>query len=111
MVLEMKFEMEKYMADTFAPYVGQVFSFESADAARKSVQLELVEVKRHKSGARPQGFREPFALLFTAQSPESFASASLRILHDDFAPSEWFVSRVLVPGADPRVAYYEAVFG
>ena len=111
MVLEMKFEMEKYTADTFAPYVGQVFAFESADAARKPMQLELVEVKRQKSGARPQGFRESFSLLFTTPNPGPFLSATLRILHDDFAPSDWFVSRVLVPGADPRVAYYEAIFG
>ena len=111
MVQENKFEMEKYTADTFAPYVGQAFRFESADVARKPVQLELLEVKRPKYGARPQDLREPFSLMFTAASPESFTSAVLRILHDDFASSEWFVSRVFVPGADPRAAYYEAVFG
>jgi hypothetical protein len=111
MVQEMKFVMEKYAAETFLPYVGEVFHFESVDPAGRRVELELSEVRRQNSGGRPIGFREPFALVFTAPDGASFTSALLRLSHDDFEPGDWFVSRVFVAGADPRVAYYEAVFG
>jgi hypothetical protein len=111
MVLAMKFEIEKYTADTFVSYVGQVFNFESVDPAGGPVSLQLSEVRRHKSSGSPTGFRDPFALVFTAPAGASFSSALLRLAHDDFEPGEWFVSRVFVAGVDPCVAYYEAVFG
>ncbi len=110
MVLEMKFEIEKYAADTFLPYVGQTFIFESLDDGRRSVKLELVEVKK-QSDRRPAGFREPFALLFVLRSEQQLGTVLHRIVHADFEPSEWFLTRVLVPGRDSRLAYYEAVFG
>ena len=110
MMLQMKFEIANYTADTWLPYVGQVFTFESTDAARP-VQLELLEVKRHSSSGRPAGFREPFALLFALRSAEQLGKGLYRIAHDDFEPADWFLTRVLAPGRDPRLAYYEAVFG
>jgi hypothetical protein len=111
MVLEMKFVMEKYAADTFLPYLGQVFNFESVDVAAQRVQLELSEVRRQESSGRPNGFREPFALVFTASGGALSTSALLRLMHDDFEAADWFLTRVMVPDRDPRLAYYEAVFG
>jgi len=110
-VLEMKYAIEKYTADTFLPCVGQVFTFESAEAARIPVHLELLEVKRQSSSGRPTGFREPFALLFALRSAEPLGRGFHRITHDDFEPADWFLTRVLAPGRDPSLAYYEAVFG
>jgi hypothetical protein len=106
MMLQMKFEIANYTADTFLPYVGQVLRFVPGD-----VQLELLEVKRHSSSGRPAGFRDPFALLFALRSAEQLGRGLHRIAHDDFEPADWFLTRVLAPGRDPRLAYYEAVFG
>ena len=106
MMLQMKFEIANYTADTFLPYVGQALTFDPGD-----VQLELLEVKRQNSSGRPAGFREPFALLFALRSAEQLGKGLYRIAHDDFEPADWFLTRVLAPGRDPRLAYYEAVFG
>jgi uncharacterized protein DUF6916 len=106
MMLQMKFEIANYTADTFLPYIGQVLRFVPGD-----VQLELLEVKRHSSNGRPAGFREPFALLFALRGEDQLGRGLHRIAHDDFEPADWFLTRVLAPGRDPRLAYYEAVFG
>lgn len=111
----MKFEMRNYAAEMFLPYVGQVLLFEppaneqtdSCDA----FQLELVEVRRPTSRNRPDGFREPFTLLFALRGLQFLGPGCHRIAHHDFEPSEWLLTRVLVPGSDPRAAYYEAIFG
>jgi hypothetical protein len=106
MMLQMKFEIANYTADTFLPYVGQTLTFDPGD-----VRLELLEVNRQSSSGRPAGFREPFALLFALRSAEQLGKGLYRIAHDDFEPADWFLTRVLAPGRDPRLAYYEAVFG
>src|ERR1700694_4679014 len=106
MMLQMKFEIAKYTADTFLPYVGQVLTFEPG-----SVQLELLQVSRRTVGQVPAGFREPFALLFALRSGGPLGRVLYQITHDDFEPSGWLLTRVLAPGRDPRLAHYEAVFG
>lgn len=106
MMLQMKFEIANYTADTFTPYAGQVLTF---DPGR--VQLELLQITRRNVGQVPPGFREPFALLFMLHSGEQLGKGLYRIAHADFEPAEWFLTRVLAPGRDSRQAYYEAVFG
>jgi hypothetical protein len=106
MMLQMKFEIANYTADTFAPYVGQALVFDPA-----GVQLELLKVSRRNAGQVPAGFREPFSLLFVLRSAEPLGKGLYRIVHQDFEPSEWLLTRVMAPGLDPRQAYYEAVFG
>jgi hypothetical protein len=106
MMLQMKFEIASYTADTFAPYAGQVLTFGPGD-----VQLELLQITRRNVGDVPAGFREPFSLLFVLRSGEPLARGLHRIAHPDFEPADWFITRVLAPGRDPRQAYYEAVFG
>ena len=105
-MLQMKFEISNYTAETFEPYVGQVLTFDPG-----GVQLELLKISRRNPGQLPDGFREPFALLFTLRSAEQLGKGLYRIVHDDFEPSEWLLTRVMAPGRDPRLAYYEAVFG
>lgn len=112
MTLQQKFEIAKYTADTFSPYVGQVLTFKPSDlASGESAQLELLHVSRRSSGPLPAGFREPFALLFALRSPQPLGKGLYEIVHEDFEPSAWLLTRVLAPGRDPRLAYYEAVFG
>ena len=106
MMLQMKFEIANYTADTFSPYVGQVLIFGPGD-----VQLELLQVTRRNAGQVPAGFREPFSLLFALRSAEPLGRGLHRIVQEDFEPADWFLTRVLAPGRDPRLAYYEAVFG
>ncbi|HUA22280.1 MAG TPA: hypothetical protein VMB25_26225 [Bryobacteraceae bacterium] len=112
---QIPFAMQNYTAETFQPYVGQVIEFERPAGATgflgQRVRLELLEVRKPNSGGRPEGFREMFALLFALRSPEPLGNGLHRIAHDDFQPGDWFVTRVLVPGGDPGVAYYESVFG
>jgi hypothetical protein len=113
MMLQMKFEIANYTADTFLPYVGQVLTFKPCDVATagEPVQLELLQVSRRNSGPLPAGFREPFALLFVLRSAQPLGRGLYEIVHDDFEPSGWLLTRVLAPGRDPRLAHYEAVFG
>jgi hypothetical protein len=101
--------MPDYTADTFQPYVGQVFTFEAVHQS-VVIGLKLLQVSR-RPGGKAAGFRESFSLLFTLSSGEPSIGGLYRIAHGDFAPCEWFVSRVFVPGADPSVPHYEAVFG
>ena len=107
-----KFAMERYTAEMFEPYVGQVFEFEpTADpqgASANRVQLELLEVTRK---APTPGFRPPFTLLFALRGPTPLGGGLHKIAHDDFEPCDWFVNRVVVAGRDPRTAYCQAVFG
>jgi len=108
------YEMRDYTAETFTPYVGQVLVFQRSPEcgeASSPLELELLEVRRPAWGARPHGFREPFALLFAGVGGEPSASGLQRLAHRDFAACDWLLSRVVVPGGDPAVKYYEAVFG
>ena len=107
-------EMQDYTAETFLPHVGQILTFEASgegDAPARSVRFQLLEVRRPQTGSRPAGFREPFSLLFAATDGQPSEKGLHRIAHADFAPCDWFLTRVHVPGKDPRVTYYEAVFG
>jgi len=110
-----KFQMQDYLAEMFFSYVGQVIEFDRpTDASGISggrVALELLDVRKPNTGAEAQGFRKPFALLFALRSPEPLGRGLHRIAHADFEPDDWFITRVLVPGRYPDVAYYEAVFG
>jgi hypothetical protein len=106
MMLQMKFEIANYTADTFSPYVGQMLVFDPG-----GVQLELLQITRRNAGHVPAGFREPFSLLFALRSAEPLGRGLYQLVNDDFEPADWFLTRVLAPGRDPRLAYYEAVFG
>jgi hypothetical protein len=110
----MQHEMRAYTAETFLPYSGQVFVFEvvtAAGSAHQPIRLKLDQVSPSKSGPIAAGFRQPFSLLFALADGVAAASGLFRLLHDDFEPCDWFLSRVIVPGGDARTAYYEAVFG
>jgi hypothetical protein len=74
-------------------------------------QLELLQITPRNTVHVPAGFREPFSLLFALRSAELLGRGLHRIVHDDFEPADWFLTRVMAPGRDPRLAYYEAVFG
>jgi hypothetical protein len=75
------------------------------------VRFELLEVRRPGYSKRPEGFREPFSLVFSAIEGWPSDQGLHRITHEDFASCDWLLTRVHVPGKDPRLAYYEAVFG
>lgn len=105
--------MQQYTRELFESYVGQLFEFErprDQHAVPDRVQLELLEVSS-ASGSPAAGFRAPFTLLFALRSAEPLAGGLHRIAHGDFEPCDWFVNRVVVPGRDGRLAYYQAVFG
>ena len=53
----------------------------------------------------------PFSLVFAATDGQPSEKGLHRIAHVDFAPCDWLLTRVHLPGKDPRIAYYEAVFG
>jgi hypothetical protein len=103
--------MEHYTSDAFASRVGQVFSFHrTADANDPPVHLELVDVQSSPRHAGTGG-RQPFSLLFKLRSVDATQESTLHLRHDDFAPSAWFVNRVVAPDRDRQAAFYEAVFG
>lgn len=101
----------QYTSEVFTPLVGQVFCFHrTADAGDAPLHLELIEVQAspHRATA---GARQAFSLLFALRSGDAMQPATLYLRRDEFEPCAWFVSRVTVPGRDPRTPYYEAVFG
>jgi hypothetical protein len=108
----MKLEMETYTADVFQGYVGRTMTFEqTANGASRRRQLELVEIRRSPLSSRPEGFREPFTLLFVVNGTDLPGNGLHRLLHDDFGPTEWLLTRVTMPGRDSATPYFEAVFG
>lgn len=104
--------MPDYTAETFAALVGQVFRFDPAEHAAdtgKPVLLELIDITQRT--ATSTGTRDPFLLLFVLRSDTPLGPGLQRISREGFEPCEWFLNRVVVPGRDPRAAYYQAVFG
>jgi len=105
--------LAQFTAQLFVGRVGEVFRLIPSDdapgVARGPFELELIEVRR--SGGGGQATREPFALLFTLRSRAPLGPGLHRLVHGAFEPDDLFLSRVFVPGRDPRAVYYEAVFG
>ena len=104
-VLE-KHSLGRYTSADFEPYVGKVFAFRRNDGER--VELELLQVS--PGCARAGSFRQPFSLLFSLRDKQDLGSGLLRLEHEDFEASDWFVNRVSLLGGDPSIAYCEAVF-
>jgi hypothetical protein len=108
----MKIEMATYTADAFQQYVGKTMTFEQTGNGESSrLQLDLVEIRRSQSSLRAEGFREPFALLFVSRGTNLPGGGLHRLLHDDFEPTEWLLTRVWIPGKSSASPLYEAVFG
>ncbi|HEY3044523.1 MAG TPA: hypothetical protein VGJ39_10885 [Vicinamibacterales bacterium] len=113
----MKVGLAAFTADHFVGRVGEVFrlmpSVESPDASCAPYEVELIDVRRSGKPRAASGaiLREPFALLFTLRSRVPLEAGLHRLVHDVFASDDLFLSRVVVPGRDPRAIYYEAVFG
>lgn len=106
--------MRDYTAETFRPHVGRTLTFEApaeGDIAARPVCFQLLQVSIPEYASRIGRLREPFSLLFTVAGGEPAARGMHRISHEDFAPCDWLLTRVFVPGKDPGVPYYEAVFG
>ena len=59
----MPYLMPDYTADTFQPYVGQMFTFEAVHQSAV-LGLKLLQISR-RPGGKAAGFRESFSLLFT----------------------------------------------
>lgn len=100
--------MTEYTAETFANLVGQVFRFDPADNTAP-VLLELIDINQR--AAMHAARRDPFLLLFVLRSEKPLGPGLHRISREGFEPCDWFLNRVVVPGRDPRAAYYQAVFG
>jgi hypothetical protein len=108
-----KIGVAAFTADLFAGRIGEVFrlvrSVDTPGAALTPYELELVEVKRWGK-AVAGGTHEPFALLFMLRSRHPLGRGLYRVLHDALEADDLFLSRVVVPGKEPRAVYYEAVF-
>ena len=103
--------MADYTAEHFANLVGQVFHFSPSENAQtsKPVLLELIDINQRT--AIHAGARDPFLLLFVLRSDAPLGPGLHRLVREGFEPCDWFLNRVVVPGRDPRAAYYQAVFG
>jgi len=112
-------KLEEYTAETFRPYVGQVFTFlrpeqqPKVSAGRVELELLLVSTPRGNVVTAPSaGSSRPFSLLFALKQDMPVLTAGLhRLSHDSFEECDCFLSRVYVPGRDSQKPYYEAVFG
>lgn len=120
-----KLAIKDLTAEALQPYVGQRLPFErpaeNERPANGHVALELWRVTANENIAKveqqhperyTQRHRQSFSALFVLPQNEQPLGMGLhRMMHPDFEVEEWFLSRVFVPGADSRKAYYEAVFG
>ena len=120
-----KLVIKDLTAEALQPYVGQRLPFgrpaENEHVESGEVALELWRVTANENITKmeqehperyPQRRRQSFSALFVLPQNEQPLGMGLhRMLHPDFEVEEWFLSRVFVPGADSRKAYYEAVFG
>jgi hypothetical protein len=106
--------LAQFTARLFVGRVGEVFRLAPSDDARGTAggpfELELIEVRR-AGGGGGEAAREPFALLFALRNRTPLGPGLHRLVHEAFEPDDLFLSRVFVPGRDPRAVYYEAVFG
>jgi hypothetical protein len=109
-----KVGLAQFTAPLFVGRVGEVFRLSPSDDAPGTAgglfDLELIEVRQPGRGGG-EAAREPFALLFALRSRTSLEPGLHRLVHEAFEPDDLFLSRVFVPGRDPRAVYYEAVFG
>jgi hypothetical protein len=106
--------MQEYTAETFKPHVGEMFRFEPSGNAESNggagpALLELIEVAAGPTVA--DGLRQQFLLLFVLRSDRPLGPGLHRIVRAGFESCDWFLNRIVVPGRDPRAAYYQAVFG
>ena len=114
----MKTGLAAFAAEMFVDRVGEVFrlvpSVAASEETREPFELELVEVTRSRGrtpAAGGAGTREPFALLFALRGRTPLGPSLHRLVDEAFEPEDLLLSRVVVPGRDPRAIYYEAVFG
>jgi len=109
-----KVGLAQFTAPLFVGRVGEVFRLSPSDDAPGTAgglfDLELIEVRQPGRGGG-EAAREPFALLFALRSRTPLEPGLHRLVHEAFEPDDLFLSRVFVPGRDPRAVYYEAVFG
>lgn len=118
----MKEELQEFTPEAFLSHIGQVFSLESNETSqgefRQPFKLELVEVNTHgmrAASGKSEIRREPFSLLFILQGTMPLGRGLHRLVHEQFALSELFLSRVVAPQRAEQdgagAVYYEAVFG
>jgi hypothetical protein len=114
----MPLTLAEFTADLFAPYLGQIFFFGAVTAqdfeitAPETTRMKLVQVHRHRCGAEEEQAgrgRQPFSLWFEHLSG-SPPRGVCRLIQRDFGACELFLSRISIPGRNPDVAVYEAVF-
>lgn len=118
-----KLGIAELSAEALRPFVGKKLEFqrpvEDAHITNGRVELELMRVtvpesalKIPQSAAETSARRVSFSALFVlAPDGQPLGMGLHRLMHPDFEPEEWFLSRVYVPGEDMRRAYYEAIFG
>ncbi|TWU02400.1 DUF6916 family protein [Stieleria varia] len=82
---------EQISAENFGSYVGETF-YASSDCT-PTHQLKLVSVKKHERKNLPQQFRDPFALLFRADSSTPLPQQACMLSKPGFG----HVSALLVP--------------
>jgi hypothetical protein len=107
---------------SFEAIAGQVLTLvleqgaEKGDAAYRFA-LEEVRVNRRLAEATNAGQpgsvyqRIPFAITLRALEEPPFVQAVLRLDHDGFEDCSIMITRVVMPGRDPGMAWFEAVFG
>lgn len=119
-----KSPLAELTAESFQPYEGQelVFARPAAGGAilTRSVRLKLTEVAVHEHIARIEGqdparykskrTRSSFSLFFELRDQEPLAEGLHRLIHEDFAGCQLYLSQVSRPRPDGTLLY-EAVFG
>lgn len=108
--------------ENFEPLVGSEVAFQAleesgAPAGEYRFVVDEVSVNRRLAEAakacEPGSIyqRIPFSVILRANGEPPFVQAVLRLEHPGFEDCDLMITRIVMPGHDPRAAWFEAVFG
>lgn len=108
--------------ESFEPLVGTELGFHAleengAPSGDFRFAVEEVSVNRRLAEAakacEPGSIyqRIPFSVILRAIEEPPFVQAVLRLDHPGFEECDMMITRIVMPGRDPRAAWFEAVFG
>ena len=100
--------LDRLTVTSFAPAVGETFVLDAGDAG--PLDLELVEARLHRPGARAQdesGTRAPFTLVFRGPAEPILPQRTYPLEHESVGAIEIFIVPI---GHDQAGTTYEAVF-
>ena len=99
-------------ADDFESLIDELFAVQQLVPTGEHFELRLVEVTRYPDRTLPDGFRQPFSLVFESVSQtQPLACECYRFEHDSFGAIELLTTPVTIPTPEGPKVRFEVAFG